>query len=107
MSSTLVWKFGLMGAVIANFLIKPVQAFFLYIESRKVFTYKLNMWKLIYLPLVAIVSGFMLFVFIPDKTGIIPGCIQFGITAILIYFTYRKELLQIFLPFIKLKAKQV
>ncbi len=105
MSSTLVWKFGLMGAVIANFLIKPVQAFFLYIESRKVFTYNLNMWKLIYLPLVAIVSGFMLFVFIPDKTGIIPGCIQFGITAVLIYFTYRKELLQIFLPFIKLKVK--
>ncbi len=101
MSSLLVWKFGLWGAVFANFLIKPVQAFFLYLESRKVFTYHLNQWKLIYMPFVVIVTGLILYCFLPDRTGIIPGCIQFVITAVLVYFTYKKELLQIVVSFFK------
>jgi len=95
MSSTLIWKFGLMGAVMSNFLIKPVQAFFLYLESRKIFHYELNLWKLIYLPLIIIITGFILYVFSPDKTGVIPGFIQLIITSVLVYFTYRKELIQL------------
>jgi len=95
MSSVLIWKFGLMGAVISNFLIKPVQAFFLYLESRKIFHYELNLWKLIYLPLIIIITGFILYVFSPDKTGVIPGFIQLIITSVLVYFTYRKELIQL------------
>jgi len=98
MSSLLVWKFGLMGAVFSNFLIKPIQAFFLYYESRKFFTYHLNHWKLIYMPLVVILTGLLLYVFLPDKTGIIPGSIQFILTAVLIYVTYKKELLQLVTP---------
>lgn len=101
MSSLLVWKFGLMGAVFSSFLIKPVQAFFLYIESRKFFAYHLNLWKLIYMPLVVIVIGLLLYVFLPDKTGIIPGCIQFAVTAAMVYFTYRKELVKVLLPFVR------
>ena len=95
MSSVLIWKFGLMGAVMSNFLIKPVQAFFLYLESRKIFHYELNLWKLIYLPLIIIITGFILYVFSPDKTGVIPGFIQLIITSVLVYFTYRKELIQL------------
>jgi len=99
MSSLLVWKFGLMGAVFSNFLIKPIQAFFLYFESRKFFTYRLNLWKLIYMPFVVIVTGIALYCFLPDRTGIIPGCIQFALTAAMVFFTYKKELVKVLLPF--------
>ncbi|MEI8007177.1 MAG: oligosaccharide flippase family protein [Bacteroidota bacterium] len=94
MSSFMIWKFGLMGAVIANFLIKPVQAFFLYTESRKIFDFKLNTWKLIYSPLIIIVTGLILYVFSADKTGVKPAIIQLLITIVIVYFTYRKELLK-------------
>jgi len=104
MSSFLIWKFGLMGAVFSNFLIKPVQAFFLYLESRKFFTYRLNMWKLIYMPFVVIVCGLLLYVFMPDKTGVIPALVQFAITAGLVYFTYKNELMLVLGPFLKKKA---
>jgi O-antigen/teichoic acid export membrane protein len=95
MSSAMIWKFGLMGAVVSNFLIKPVQAFFLYLESRKVFHFKVNLWKLIYLPLIIITTGLVLYILSPDKTGVIPGLIQLAITSVLVYFTYRKELVNL------------
>lgn len=104
MSSFLVWKFGLMGAVFSNFLIKPIQALFLYMESRKFFTYHLNQWKLIYLPFVVIVTGLLLYTISPDKTGIIPGCLQLLITVVLVYFTYKRELRQLVLPLLKGKG---
>ena len=104
MSSFLVWKFGLMGAVFSNFLIKPIQAFFLYVESRKFFTYHLNRWKLIYMPFIVIVTGLLLYSFSPDKTGLIPGCIQLVITVILVYFSYKRELLQLVLPLLRGKT---
>ncbi|MCX6241398.1 MAG: oligosaccharide flippase family protein [Bacteroidetes bacterium] len=104
MSSLLVWKFGLMGAVFSNFLIKPIQAFFLYFESRKFFTYHLNKWKLIYLPFIIIVTGILLYCFSPDKTGLIPGCIQLVITIVLVYFSYKRELLNMVIPIFKRRA---
>jgi len=97
MSSILVWKFGLMGAVFSNFLIKPIQAWFLFRESRKFFTYHLNQWKLIYMPLTVIVTGMLLYIISPDKTGVIPACVQFVITTSLVYFTYKRELLKLLL----------
>jgi len=95
MSSLLIWRFGLMGAVISNFLIKPVQAFFLYTESRKIFQFELNKWKLFYLPTLIIITGLILYILSPDKTGVIPGLIQLVITSALVYITYRKELNQL------------
>jgi uncharacterized membrane protein len=105
MSSLLVWKFGLMGAVFSNFLIKPIQALFLFLESRKFFTYHLNQWKLIYMPFVVIVTGLLLYILSPDKTGIKPACIQFVITALLVYFTYKKELFQLLVPLFSGKGR--
>jgi len=92
MSSALVYKFGLMGAVWSNFMIKPIQAFFLYLESRKVFSFHINRWKIILLPVFIFITGALLFSFYPDRTGLIPGIIQLFITAILVYVTYRKEI---------------
>lgn len=106
MSSFFIWKFGLMGAVIANFMIKPVQAFFLYLESRKVFRFRLNLWKLFYLPLVVMSISLFLYIISPDKTGVIPASIQLVLSAILVFFTYRKEILQI-LPSLAGRNKQM
>ena len=104
MSSLLVWKFGLMGAVFSHFLIKPIQAIFVFYESRKFFTYHLNLWKLIYLPALVIISGLLLYSFSPDKTGLIPGCIQLLITFVLVYLSYRRELTQLVLTILKRTA---
>jgi O-antigen/teichoic acid export membrane protein len=92
MSSALVYKFGLMGAVWSNFMIKPIQALFLYLESRKVFSFHINRWKIILLPVTVFITGALLFSFYPDRTGLIPGIIQLFITGFLVYFTYRNEI---------------
>jgi O-antigen/teichoic acid export membrane protein len=99
MSSLLVWKFGLMGAVYSNFLIKPVQAFFLYLEARKVFRFRINTWKLIFLPFIIIVCGLGLCAFYPDPSGISQAVIQMAITLVLVWLTYRKELMALILAF--------
>ncbi|MEI7723840.1 MAG: oligosaccharide flippase family protein [Bacteroidota bacterium] len=85
--------FGLMGAVWVNFMVKPIQAFFLWRESRKVFDFHFNRWKIFYLPVI-----FMLFVlvsefFVTKTTQIYFHSGQLLISVVLVWFAYRKELI--------------
>ncbi|TSA28401.1 MAG: polysaccharide biosynthesis protein [Bacteroidetes bacterium] len=95
--------FGLMGAVWVNFLVKPLQALLLYLESRKVFRYRFNPWKIIWLPVifmaVVIVSEF----FITDQTRILFHAGQLLVSIILVWFAYRRELV----PFVQGMLKLV
>ncbi|MEI6456007.1 MAG: oligosaccharide flippase family protein [bacterium] len=92
-SSLLIYRFGLMGAVWANFLVKPVQAFFLWIESRKIFTFRLNPWKIFYLPLIFIAVGIGSEIFATDQNRIWLAAGQLLLALGLVWFTYRNELL--------------
>jgi O-antigen/teichoic acid export membrane protein len=91
-SIILIKYFGLIGAVWTNFLVKPVQAFFLFLESRKIFTFKVNKWKILYLPVIYI--GFVIIseAFATNATRFYIEIGQFITSVILVWFAYRREL---------------
>lgn len=89
----MVRYFGIMGAVWVNFLIKPLQALLLYFESRKVFHYHFNRWKILYLPMIfmclVIVSEWL----VTKETRIFFHAGQLLVSVILVWFAYRRELI--------------
>ena len=91
-SSLLVWKFGLMGAVWSNFLVKPVQALLIWTESRKIFTFHFNSWKIIWLPLIFIVIVITCQFFTTENNLLWFAGAQLMLSAGLVWFTYRTEL---------------
>ena len=101
-SYLLIKNFGLPGAVWATFFIKPIQAMLLYIESRKIFKFKFNAMKLIYLPLFYIVMVIFSNIFLSGFNIIIVGSVQFVITGLMILLIYKNELKQTLEPFLKL-----
>ena len=91
-STGLIYFFGLIGAVYANFLTKQFQAFFMYLESRKVFHFKVNIWKIYILPvtLMAMLAGSEFF--ITQGSRFYFQIFQLLTIAFLVYLVYRKEL---------------
>jgi O-antigen/teichoic acid export membrane protein len=96
-SIVLIKYFSLWGAVIANFAVKPVQAFLLYMESRKLFVFKINKWKLIYLPVLFIIMILGSEVFLRNENRILIGVLQFIVTGSLVISVYRRELFSFFI----------
>ncbi|MBE0646312.1 MAG: lipopolysaccharide biosynthesis protein [Bacteroidales bacterium] len=88
----LIHFFGLMGAVWVNFLVKPIQAFFLYLEARKVFTFRFNKWKILYLPIIFMVVVLSSEILITDSTRLLFHAGQLLLSCTMIYFIYRKEM---------------
>jgi len=84
---------GLMGAVWVNFLIKILQVFFLYLETRKTFTLEFNHVKLLYLPLffcfITCVFYFAIKLF---SLNYLVWCFHMLIVYASVYFVFRKEL---------------
>ena len=95
----MVRAFGLMGAVWVNFLVKPLQAILLYLESRKVFHYQFNRWKIVYLPLVFIAMVLVSQYFITPGTQLCFYGAQMFASIFLVYLVYRKELRQLVVRF--------
>jgi len=91
----LIYFFGLIGAVWANFLVKPVQLLFMYNESRKVFDYKFNRWKLIYLPTIFIIAVLISESIASNETRLFFETGQLVVAVVLVYLVYRKELIPI------------
>ena len=85
----------MIGAVWANFLAKPVQVLFMYIESRKVFDYKFNLWKLVYLPLIFIVVVLISESLASNETRLFFEVGQLVIAVVMVYLVYRKEVIPI------------
>ncbi len=89
----LIRSFGLMGAVIASSLNKPVQAFFIYMESRKVFHFSFNKWKIIYLPVIYIIVVLASEFFVNDQNRLLIGTGRFFVACGLVWFVYRNEIM--------------
>jgi O-antigen/teichoic acid export membrane protein len=90
---TLIHFFGIIGAVWTNFMVKPVQALLMYLECRKVYTFRINAFKLFYTPVI-----YILLVVISESLA--PPELKFEIemgqlfaAIVLVYFAYRKELI--------------
>ena len=88
----LIRYFGLMGAVWTNFLVKPVQALLMYFECRKVYTFRLNVRKLFYGPLAFIAVVIVSESIFHGRWQRVAEAGQFVVAALLVWFTYRREL---------------
>jgi O-antigen/teichoic acid export membrane protein len=88
----LMKQFGIIGMVWTFFLVKPVQAFFLYLESRKFFDFNVNKLKIYYLPVLfmAIVLGSEWMA--TEATRIWFHAAQLLASTALVWFAYRREI---------------
>jgi len=91
----LISKFGLIGAVWTNFLVKLIQVILLYFESRRVFTFKLNLLKQVFLPLSYIVLTVSLELLLPAGLLWYAHLGELVAIILLVAFVYRKELLML------------
>ncbi len=92
----LIHYFGLIGAVWTNFMIKPVQALLMYLECRRVYTFKLNPWKIFYTPVIFILVVLISETLAPAHLKFQVEIGQFIVAVLLVYFAYRKELVPLF-----------
>ncbi len=90
-SIVLIYYFGLIGAAWANFLVRPVQVFLLYMESRKVFEYKINKWKLVFLPTIFIAVVLISELIASNKTRLFFEIGQFIVAFVMVSLVYKKE----------------
>jgi len=97
----LIHFFGLAGAVWTNFLVKPVQALLMYFECRKVYTLKVNKWKIFYTPLIYILVVLTSEALVPPYMKFKAEIGQLLVAVVLIYFAYRKELIPLMNRFLK------
>ena len=91
----LIYQFGLIGAVWANFLVKPVQILFMYIESRKVFDYRINLWKLVYLPVIFITVVLVTETITSNENRLLFEVGQLVLAVIMVGVVYRNELIPV------------
>ncbi len=92
----LIHYFGLIGAVWTNFMVKPVQALLMFLECRKVYTFKLNAWKIFYTPVIFILVVLISETLAPAHLKFQVEIGQFIVAVLLVYFAYRKELVPLF-----------
>ena len=92
LSVVLIKYFGLWGAVWSGFIVKVLQILFLYIETRKIFTYTFNKVKQIYLPLLYAIIIILSEIFMAENYRMIIQIIQMFIIFSLVFWVYRKEL---------------
>ena len=98
----LIKSFGLYGVIWANFISKPFQVFFLYLESRKIFKFKFNLMKQILLPSLFIILIIITEIIMVEEYRLLIELVLLILTFILVFFIYKKEIL-LLLEFIKLK----
>ncbi|MFZ4520758.1 MAG: lipopolysaccharide biosynthesis protein [Bacteroidales bacterium] len=98
---TLIHYFGIIGAVWTNFMVKPVQALLMYFECRKVYTFKLNRWKLFYTPGIYILIVLISEILAPPEMKFKVEIGQFIVAVFLVYIAYRNELVPIVRKFLR------
>ena len=87
----LIKYFGIWGAVWSYFLVKPVQLIFIWQESKKVFTFHFNLFKMVFMPILYCLTVILLSQ-IGNLTEIQVVVIQMVTALILVAFGYRREL---------------
>ena len=88
----LIKYFGLAGAVWASFITKVVQVVFLYLESKKVFYFKFNYVKQIYLPVICSIVVILLETLIPAEYVLVNRAMQLVIVYVLVFAVYRRDI---------------
>ena len=90
-SIVLIRQFGIWGAVAANLITKVIQNFFLFIVSRKFFTYSFNSLKFIWLPLIVTTVVICSEYFVSTYNLHFIRLLQMAFSYLLVYIFYRNE----------------
>ncbi len=86
-------EWGLTGVVWSVVITKPVQVYFLYLESKKIFQFKFNAMKLLFLPLLFSVLIILTEFFLTGRINhILSHSLELAMGIILVVLIYRKEL---------------
>lgn len=88
----LVSLYGLWGAAWSSFLAKIAVAFFVYLECRKVFKFKVNVKKQFYLPLSYIITMMILDQFVTPGNNLIVYGLSILLGSSFVLFAFRKEI---------------
>jgi O-antigen/teichoic acid export membrane protein len=83
---------GITGAAWANLAAKPFQIVFLYYYGRKFFQFKLNTFKMIWLPVMYVLMVVVFQYFVTTYNAVLIYTVQFLVSFGLILLVYRKEL---------------
>lgn len=95
-------NWGLDGAVVAAFLAKVVQVFFLYIVTRKLFEIRMNVMKLIVLPGCFMIALVCLWIF-TDEWNVWWYAGLLAIVSVLLLLQYKNEIRGVWDKFVKRK----
>lgn len=90
-SIVLIKQFGIWGAVAANLITKVIQNFFLFIVSRKFFTYSFNSLKFIWLPIIVTTVVICSEYFVSTYNLHFIRLLQMVFSYLLVYIFYRNE----------------
>jgi O-antigen/teichoic acid export membrane protein len=93
LSIFLIKEWGLWGVVWAGFSSKIVQVFFLWLESRKIFTFKFNAVKLFYLPAIfSMIIILMEYFLVGRYNPLLIHAAELILGSMMVFLVYRKEL---------------
>ncbi|MBI3502612.1 MAG: polysaccharide biosynthesis C-terminal domain-containing protein [Bacteroidetes bacterium] len=85
-------QWGVWGVVWAGLLTKPVQVFFLWLESRKIFQFRFNKTKLLLLPVIFSMLVILADRFIPFNYILLVSAGEIILVGIFVLLIYRNEL---------------
>lgn len=92
-SLVLIKYFGIMGAAITVLLVKFIQVFFFWLESRKIYTFKFSIVKQILLPLFYVVLVLASYPFMNDNNRLWIQALQLVLIGIASFLAFKKEIL--------------
>jgi O-antigen/teichoic acid export membrane protein len=92
----LVKQYGLWGALWAAVLTKPVQAFFMYLESRKLIQFTYNRMKMIGMPVLYSIMVICGEIYLKSINQYLLHLAEMIITTAIIFLLFRKELVKSF-----------
>ncbi|MEO6883445.1 MAG: oligosaccharide flippase family protein [Bacteroidia bacterium] len=87
--------FGIWGAISTTVFIKGTQVIILWFGSRKIFDYHFNIFKMIMMPLLYIVTIIVVYFVFHFDNYWAPGIIQFLFAIIIILIVFRNEIKQV------------
>ncbi|HOT97734.1 MAG TPA: oligosaccharide flippase family protein [bacterium] len=90
-----VKEWGVLGAVWVNFGMKWIVAGFAWNECRKIYNFKFNRLKLLWLPVIYTLIFFLADLYVTPATPLLVHTLEGVISLFLVFFVYRRELLPI------------
>lgn len=105
LSIFMIKSMGLWGLVWSTLLTKVLQNIFLYIEARRFFEFRFNKMKMIFLPLLVILTISVSEFILSSQPLLLKHLVQFLFSTAMVFLAYRKEVVNFSLYLLKMNKK--